>query len=371
MVDDLKMMRRAITLARRAEGMTSPNPMVGCVLVRDGVIVGEGWHKGVGTDHAEVAALKDAGEEARGATAYVTLEPCNHYGNTPPCTEGLIEAGVAEVVYAVSDPNPVAAGGAEKLNAAGIRIRQGVAEDEARAMIRPWLHSLLSNRPYTFAKLAMTLDGRTATRTGQSKWITGPEARARGHELRQMTDAIMVGVGTVLADDPGLDPRPEGQDPRPSRKIILDTHLRLPSYSKCLTTPGPVVIACGPDADSEKRAQLEQAGVTVQSFPLKGGQVDLGPVLIWLKQQGCQSLMIEGGSKLLGSVFDSCFVDEVWAFIAPSILGGGQSAIDGQGPSLLSGLHRLDHLETEQLGADILIKGIIRQEKGAACSLAS
>ncbi|MEM9987887.1 MAG: bifunctional diaminohydroxyphosphoribosylaminopyrimidine deaminase/5-amino-6-(5-phosphoribosylamino)uracil reductase RibD [Pseudomonadota bacterium] len=362
-------LRQAVALATRAWGQTAPNPLVGCVLVRKGEVVAEGWHRGPGTPHAEADALQKAGAHAQDATAYVTLEPCNHHGQTPPCSEALIKAGVAEVVYAVADPNPVAAGGAERLAAAGVKVRK-VIYPQAEELVRPWIHSLTSSRPYVYAKLAMSLDGYTATRTGQSKWITGPEARAKGHNLRQQTDAILVGVGTVLADDPRLDPRPEGRESAPSLKVVLDTHLRTPLDAKLLSSPGPVLMAVGPNTDADKRAAFEERGATVLPLPLVGGRPSLPILLRHLKTIPCQSVMVEGGGSLLGSAFDEKLVDEVWAFMAPLIMGGGQPAINGIGPAHVQEALRLENISTESLGQDLFLRGTIAQGV-TACSQVS
>ncbi len=364
-MDDLQYMERAIALAARAVGHTHPNPMVGCVIVRDGQIVGEGWHRGPGTPHAEVDALAAAADAAKGATAYVTLEPCNHHGNTPPCTEALIRAGIAEVVYAASDPNPLAAGGAARLQEAGISVRGGVAEAGARDLIAPWLFSINADRPYTYAKLAMTLDGRTATRNGESKWITGPAARARGHLFRQRTDAIVVGIGTVLADDPSLDPRPVDADPAPSTKVVLDTALRTSDAARLFASEGQVIIACGSDASEARRSRLCALGAGIIEMNGETPAARYVDVLRQLKLRGIQSVLVEGGAQLLGSAFDSGTVDEVLAFIAPSLLGGGQPAIEGQGPEHLADLHKLQVVEQEWLGPDLFIRGKIERRKEA------
>ena len=369
-------MRRALALAAEGLGRTSPNPSVGCVLVREGRIVGEGRTQPPGGPHAEIVALREAGEAARGARCYTTLEPCDHQGRTGPCSLALIEAGVAEVIYALPDPNPLAAGGAARLRAAGVRARGGLLADEARAQLRPWLHAVAgAPRPWVTAKLAASLDGRTATRTGDSKWITGEAARARGHELRQRSDAVMVGVGTVLADDPGLDPRPEAADPAPGLKLVLDTHLRTPPTARLLRSPGPVLIACGEGAEPGARAALEAAGAEVAAFPTDGASVDLAAVLAALRARDCLCVMIEGGAALLGSAFDAGLVDEVWAFLAPVIIGGGQPAVAGQGPARLADAFRLHAVRTEALGPDILVRGLTaadaHQTSEAPCSLAS
>ena len=367
-------MRRALALAEEGLGRTSPNPSVGCVIVRDGVVVGEGRTAPPGGPHAEVVALRQAGARARGATAYATLEPCNHTGRTGPCAEALIEAGIGEVVYALADPNVLAAGGADRLREAGVSVRGGVLADESRALLRPWLHSLSgSPLPWTVAKFACSLDGCTATRTGDSKWITGGKARARGHDLRQACDALLVGVGTVLADDPGLDPRPEGRDPAPGLKVVLDTALRTPPEAKLLTTPGPALIACGEGPNAERRDALEAAGAEVVSFPGTEGRtrsVDVGAVLLHLRERGCLSVMIEGGASVLGSAFGTGLVDEVWAFVAPVVIGGGQPAVAGEGPALIADAYRLHGVRTEALGPDILIRGLTAEEEEteAPCS---
>lgn len=365
-MDDHGYILRAVELAERAAGKTAPNPLVGCVIVRHDQIIGEGWHKGPGTPHAEPDALSHAGEDACGATAYVTLEPCNHHGNTPPCTEAFIEAEVAEVVYACADPNPLAAGGAERLRQAGVRVRH-IPVVEAERLIRPWIHGLSSERPYTYAKLAMSLDGRTATRTGDSKWITGPEARMQGHILRQRTDAIMVGVGTVLADDPSLDPRPESLDPVPSLKVIMDTHLRTPPDARLFKSPGRVVIFTSDNASAEKYKKLSKPGVEIVPLAESAGRPSLAHALCCLKSRNCQSVMIEGGGELLGAAFDDGLVDEVWAFIAPMIIGGGKPSVNGMGPDHLVQISSLEDIIIQPCGKDIFFRGVIKKREAASC----
>ncbi|MEO1657321.1 MAG: bifunctional diaminohydroxyphosphoribosylaminopyrimidine deaminase/5-amino-6-(5-phosphoribosylamino)uracil reductase RibD [Pseudomonadota bacterium] len=364
-LSDAQHMRRAVALARRSEGFTHPNPMVGCVLVKDGEVVGEGWHRAPGLPHAEVEAMRDAGEDARGATAYVTLEPCNHYGKTPPCSKGLIEAGVAEVVFGIRDLNKEAEGGAATLRKAGIEARLFTGDRDVTTacaeLIRPWVHSLTCWRPWVTAKLAMTLDGATATSTGESRWITGPGARARGHDLRQRTGAILVGVETVLADNPGLDARPESREPAPSLKVVLDSTLRTPTSAKFLSTPGLALIFGHEDAASDRAAALETAGAEIALVPGEKGQPDIKEALRLLKDRGVNDLMIEGGGTILGTAFDAGVVDEVWAFVAPMIMGGGRRAVSGQGPDALADAMRLSHITTEQLGPDLLIRGLSKR----------
>ncbi|MEM6913012.1 MAG: bifunctional diaminohydroxyphosphoribosylaminopyrimidine deaminase/5-amino-6-(5-phosphoribosylamino)uracil reductase RibD [Pseudomonadota bacterium] len=358
-------MRRAVALARRAEGFTHPNPMVGCVLVRDGEVVGEGWHHAPGLPHAEVEAMRDAGDKARGATAYVTLEPCNHYGKTPPCANGMMEAGVAAVVFGIRDLNKEAEGGAVTLRKAGIEARHFSGDREVTSacadLIRPWVHSLSCWRPWVTAKLAMTLDGATATTTGESKWITGPAARARGHDLRQRTGAIMVGVETVLADNPSLDARPQGREPAPGLKVILDSALRTPPSAKLFSTQGSTVVIGHEDADETPARSLEAAGADVVLLPGNDGRPDLQDALRYLKEQKILDLMIEGGGTLLGAAFDAGVVDEVWAFVAPMVMGGGRRAVGGTGPEALSDAMQLANITTEQLGPDLLIRGLAKR----------
>lgn len=363
---DSHMMMQAIDLARRAKGRTSPNPMVGCVLAHGDEIVGRGWHKGPGTPHAEVMALTDAGDRAAGATAFVTLEPCNHFGTTPPCSRALIRAGVARVVYGVADENPVAAGGAVALRAARIPVEQ-IAGDALRAaedLIAPWTFFIKTKRPHVTLKWASTLDGRVATRTGQSKWITGPAARAAAHNLRQRSDAVLVGIGTVLADDPALDPRPTGKEPAPTRKVILDSELKCPPAAKVFTSPGDVIVFCQEGANADRAAALKDVGAEVCPVADTERGLDLAAILSDLAARGIVSAMVEGGGTLLGSFVDQALFEEVWAFLAPAIMGGGKSAVDGAGVATLDDLKRLSVFGVEQVGDDILVR--CRTEKGEA-----
>lgn len=365
--NDSQHMFRAIDLARRAEGWTSPNPMVGCVLVRNDEVVGEGWHKGPGQAHAEAMALSVAGEAAKGATAYVTLEPCNHFGRTPPCADGLIKAGVARVVFAVADPNPQAAGGAKALRDAGLAVErmEGTPAATAEELIRPWIFSLSSDRPYVYAKWASSLDGRVATRGGQSKWITGAEARAKSHELRARTDAILVGVGTILADDPSLDARLEGRETAPALKVVLDSSGRTPLRSKLLTSPGPVLIIVSGEAHGDRLDALRGVGAEVLVAPTVHQKPDIGWVLRLLKERGLVSVMIEGGPIVLGAAIDAGVVDEVWTFLAPKILGAGTSAVLGRGAERLDDSLQLENMTINTLGTDVLIRSRVAQgQKG-------
>ena len=376
MSDDRTYMRRALDLAKQAEGFASPNPMVGCVIVRDGVVVGEGFHARPGAPHAEAAALAAAGEAARGATMYVTLEPCSHYGRTPPCTDAILDAGVTEVVFAAADPNPLACGGASTLEAAGVRARGGVCEDEARDLNRFFFAGLYLDRPYVIAKFAASLDGKIATRSGDSKWITGPEARLRAHDLRQAVDAILVGAQTVIADDPSLTARPEGRTAAHPLRIVLDSRGRTPISARIFdpARPGATIVASAETPTPLRRAALEARGVeTIVAGASDAGRVNLPSLLHALKERGVQSLMVEGGGETLGAFFDAGLVDEVWAFLAPIVIGGAApSPIAGAGPEKLGEALRLMKPSFEHLGDDILLRGTLSvARKEASCLRAS
>lgn len=367
MGDDRRHMMRALELAGRAAGMTSPNPMVGCVVVKDGDVIGEGWHKKAGAPHAEIEALAEAGEAARGACVYVTLEPCAHHGLTGPCADALIAAGVAEIVYAVADPNREAAGGAERLAEAGIKVRNGVCETEAREQNRFWLHAVETARPYVIAKFAASLDGRIATRTGESKWITGPEARARAHDLRRQVDAILVGVGTVIADDPSLTARSGEETVARPLRVILDSTAQTPPGAAALERSGSgALIATTTHAPAANLEACRAVGADLLTLETdEAGRPDAAALLPALYARSVRAVMVEGGAGVLGAFFDAGLVDEVWAFIAPIVIGGGRPAVAGAGPLALADALRLENVETETLGADFLIRGRAGNRKEA------
>ncbi len=360
-------MGEAIALARRAEGDTSPNPLVGCVLVKDGEIVGRGWHKGPGLAHAEVAAIADAGEAGRGAVAYVTLEPCDHTGRTGPCTEALIAAGVREVVYAVADPNPLAAGGAKRLEAAGVAVRAGVRESEAREMNRAWVHATTFARPYVVAKAAMSLDGRIATRTGSSKWLTGPAARREGHKIRAQSDAILVGAGTIAADDPALTARIDGEIRSPLR-IVLDSTGASPLGAKAFErsrapSEASALLATTARCPADRQAAFEAAGVDVAVCAADDdGRVDLDELMADLHKREIRSLMIEGGGTVLGAFLDRDLIDEVRLFYAPLLIGGGKPAFDGAGVARVANAGGFEFDPPEAVAADFLVRGRRRRD---------
>ncbi len=366
MGDDRPYMMLALDLARQGVGKTAPNPSVGCVLVKDGEIVGEGWHRAAGAPHAEAEALAAAGDRARGAVAYVTLEPCNHYGRTPPCAEALVKAGVSEVVFALDDPHTVAAGGEGFLRRRGVKVRSGVCEEEVRALNRFWLHRVKTGRPYVIAKFAMSLDGRIATRSGDSKWITGPEARERAHKLRAEVDAIVVGAGTVIADDPSLTAR-GGLDivNRPLR-IILDSAGRTPLAAAVFDRAGRGALHVTTNRAPVSRLDAyRELGADVLVLDTDhAGRPDVADLIPALGERGVCGLMVEGGAEVLGSFFDAGAVDEVWAFIAPIILGGGKSAVAGLGAERIADALKLAEIETEHLGPDLLVRGLVDNPKG-------
>ena len=365
-------MARALELAVLGSGRVSPNPMVGCVLTRGTEVIGEGWHQGPGKAHAEVDALSKTGD-ANGATAYVTLEPCNHHGNTGPCAEALIEAGVAEVVYAVSDPNVIAAGGDATLQAAGIKTRSGVLKNEARELNRFWFHSLKSKRPYVISKSAISLDGRIATKDGDSQWITGDEARQQGHALRQSVDAVIVGAETIVRDDASLTARDcenavldEAVQPQ---RIVLDSHGRTSPGAKVYDRFGrQPILATLTSTPAFSLAKYKQMGV--ECLPLQSdghNRPDVEALLHHLGQNDVQSVLIEGGGETIGSFMRASLVDEVWTFMAPhKIIGGdGRPAYGALGASTLNETLSLRDVTNTPCGGDILIKAKI-QLKGQA-----
>ena len=354
-------MDRALSLARRALGSVSPNPAVGAVVVKDGVAVGEGWTQPPGKDHAEIVALRQAGEKAAGAVLYTTLEPCSHHGKTPPCTEAIVRAGVAEVHAAVVDPNPAVFGqGLSSLEEAGIRTHVGEGETEALKITEAYRKFITTGRPFVTAKFAVSLDGKIATRTGDSRWITGEEARGYAHRLRAAADAVMVGINTVMADDPRLTARDEGGAPleRQPLRIVVDSRGRTPERAMLLSEPGKVMVAVA-DAEAATRARLTEAGAEVESVPAEDGSVDLAELLCRLGSREVTSVLVEGGGVLLGTFFDRGLVDKVAAFVAPTVVGGvaAPSAVAGTGVERLDDAMRLRDVEVHQLGRDVAITG--------------
>jgi diaminohydroxyphosphoribosylaminopyrimidine deaminase/5-amino-6-(5-phosphoribosylamino)uracil reductase len=353
-------MARALELAARGEGRVEPNPMVGCTIVRDRETVGEGFHGRFGGPHAEVEALASAGSRARGATVYVTLEPCRHQGKTPPCVQALIAAGVRRVVVAQRDPFPQVAGqGIAELEAAGIAVEVGLREAEARRLSAPYRKLVTSGRPWVIAKWAMTLDGKLATAVGDSRWISCAASRAVAHRLRGRVDAILIGRGTAEADDPLLTARPPG--PRAATRIVLDSRAALSIDSQLVRTSGevPLLIAVSDDAAAADRGRLSGAGCEVLVCPGESQGRRLGWLLDELGRRGMTNVLAEGGGQLLGELFDAGQIDEVHAFIAPKLVGGSAAprAIGGQGVELMAQALNLDAAEIEQSGSDVYVRG--------------
>jgi diaminohydroxyphosphoribosylaminopyrimidine deaminase/5-amino-6-(5-phosphoribosylamino)uracil reductase len=362
-------MRRAIALAARGIAFVEPNPPVGAVIVDDQLrSVGEGWHEQFGGPHAEVNALAQAGGRARGAALYVTLEPCCHFGKTPPCVEAVFAAGIKKVVVAMQDPfSQVAGKGIERLRAAKIDVEVGLLEPEVRRLTAPFRKLVETGRPWVHAKWAMTLDGRIAAHTGQSKWISNAASRAVVHELRGRMDAIVVGIGTVLADDPLLTARPAG--PRVATRIVFDSQARLPLDSQLVRTAGeaPVLVFTGPRAPREKVDRLRGKGVeTVETetacSPPAEARPDVGKVLLELGRRRMTNVLIEGGGELLGAFFDGQLIDEVHVFVAPKLVGGtsAKSPLAGAGRPSPSDLPDLECPTIEILDGDVYIHGRLR-----------
>jgi diaminohydroxyphosphoribosylaminopyrimidine deaminase/5-amino-6-(5-phosphoribosylamino)uracil reductase len=360
---DLAMMRRALEEARRA--IPSPNPPVGAVVVRDGEVIAAGHHARAGEEHGESMALRLAGEGARGATLYVTLEPCNHEGRTPPCVDAILSSGIKRVVIGCMDPNPgVQGGGATRLSDAGIPVEVGVAGAEAKDLIGAWTKFITTGLPHVGIKLALSLDGRIATRTGASKWVTGPEARAKVQELRARHDAVAVGIGTALADDPRLTVRDDSLLPngRPPVRVLFDSQLRIPLDSRLVQTSAdiPTWILTGNDATEAAEAGLVNAGCTVFRVANSAeGRVDVTSALRLLASQGIVSVLVEGGAELAGSLLAARLADELHAFIAPILLGprGRPGAVDWAGPDTPSDAPRILEPRWELCGRDAYVNG--------------
>jgi diaminohydroxyphosphoribosylaminopyrimidine deaminase/5-amino-6-(5-phosphoribosylamino)uracil reductase len=337
---DHEYMGRALELAARGRYTTDPNPRVGCVLVRNGEVVGEGWHVRTGGPHAEINALRAAGERAAGATAYVTLEPCCHHGRTPPCTEALITAGVRRVVAAMEDPNPrVSGAGLQTLQAAGIEVCSGVLAAEAERLNPGFVMRMRQGRPWVRCKLAMSLDGRTAMASGESRWITGEDARRDVHRWRALSSAIMTGVGTVLADDPSLTVRlGEGEaDPqRQPLRVILDTHLRTPPEARLLGQPGETLILTGV-TDRQREVRLEGRAVSVVPLPMDSSRLDLASVMTYLGRVEINEVHLEAGATLSGALLAAGLVDELLIYLAPHLMGDA-----ARGLFRLPGLERME-----------------------------
>jgi diaminohydroxyphosphoribosylaminopyrimidine deaminase/5-amino-6-(5-phosphoribosylamino)uracil reductase len=345
-------MARALYLAGKGRYTTDPNPRVGCVLVKDGKVIGEGWHVKAGLGHAEVVALKDV-VDARGATAYVSLEPCSHQGRTPPCCDALIAAGISCVVVAMQDPNPQVSGrGLEKLKAAGIEVCCGVLQEDALALNRGFVKRMTENRPFVRSKLAMSLDGRTAMASGESKWITSSEARADVQRLRAESSAILTGINTVLADDPSLNARVDEIVLQPVR-VILDTQLNMPVTARMAKLPGRSLILTGTQ-DQQKQSALQESGFEVFQLPCKNGRLDLQAVMEFLAGQQINELLVEAGSVLNGALMAEGLIDEYVIYMAPCVLGDqGRGLFSLPGLQQMADKKQLALLDVRQVGQDL------------------
>jgi diaminohydroxyphosphoribosylaminopyrimidine deaminase/5-amino-6-(5-phosphoribosylamino)uracil reductase len=351
----------ACRLARKAAGRTSPNPMVGALLVRRGEIVGSGYHRFAGGDHAEIIALKQAGAKAKGATLYITLEPCSHHGRTPPCAEALVRSGIKAVVAGMSDPNPLVAGrGFKILRRAGIEVQFGVCESECRDLLEAFSRFITRRVPFVTLKLAATLDGKIAAASGDSKWISGAESRRLVHRWRNEMDALLVGVGTVRADDPQLTCRiAGGRDPY---RVVLDSRLRIPLASQLLRHKNPhkTIIATTAKAPAAKGRVIEALGAQVWRLPARGQQVAWQPLLKKLAAQGIVSVLIEGGAAVAASALKQKIVDKIAFFYAPKIIGGdGRAMIDGLAIGRMARAIELKRLDVRKSGNDLLITGYL------------
>ena len=374
---DIEFMRRAIELAKKGGGYVHPNPLVGCVVVKDGAIIAEGYHEKYGEFHAERNALLHCQSETKDASLYVTLEPCCHYGKTPPCTEIIIEKGIKKVFVGILDPNPLVAGkGVKILQDAGIEVEVGLCEDEIREMNKVFLKYITTKRPYVIMKTAMTLDGKIAAFTGDSRWVTNEQSRKLVHELRSEMAGVIVGIGTVLADDPMLNVRLEGNPHQPIR-IVVDSNLRIPIDSQLVKTTKEyrtIIAVQKPHAETaenaemdnhkllaRKRADLAEINVEIIECQSNNNHVDINDLMTKLGALGIDSLLLEGGGTLNAAFLEACCVDEVWAFIAPKIIGGegAKTPVSGKGIDKMSNAIQLQNIDIQNINGDVLIKGKI------------
>lgn len=365
-------MKRALLLARKGTGRTSPNPLVGAVLVKRGKVVGEGYHAKAGEAHAEIVALQKAGKKARGSTLYVNLEPCTHYGKTPPCAPAVIHAGVRRVVVGMVDPNPLVKGkGISTLKKAGVDVHCGTLEKECKTLNEAFCKYILRKEPFVILKAAATLDGRTATRNGESKWISNEASRRLVHRLRSEVDAVVVGVGTVLKDDPLLTARIRGgRDPV---RIILDSHLRIPEDARVIgLSSSRTLIATTPLAPKEKVERLEKTGARVLFIESRKGRVDLRAFLSRMGEMGMMSLLVEGGSRVNGAFLDEGLVDKLLLFLSPRVMGDplALGIFQGRGVDRLDDSASVKDVRVRRIGEDILVEGYM-EGRVEPCSLES
>lgn len=365
---DAQFMKKALRLALLGAGMTSPNPLVGAVIVKNGDVVGQGYHQALGGPHAEVNAIKRAGALAAGGTLYVTLEPCNHHGLTPPCTKAVIDAGISRVVFGMRDPNPdVAGAGGENLRRAGIEVEEGILEQECRTLNQPFIKYVTTGLPYITLKAAATLDGFIATSSGDSRWITGESSRQFAHQLRFLADGILVGIGTVMADDPLLTVRRHGKKtPRHPVRIVLDSKLQIPMDSQLVlsASASPVWIVCRQEASVKNESALSGAGVQVLRVGSGDSGVDVSSLLEELGRRRISSVLVEGGARVLGSFLEGGFADEFHFFYAPKILGdpGGVNMLNCRPRLRIADCVRAYGITTKKFAEDLLVSGRFREQ---------
>ncbi len=359
---DDRFMWMALDLARQGRGHTSPNPMVGAVIVQNSEVVGTGFHHTAGSPHAEIIALQKAKEKARGATLYINLEPCNHHGRTGPCTEAIIKAGIGRVVAAMRDPNPnVTGNGLARLEEAGVKVKHGVLEEKARQLNESFIKYITTGLPFVGVKVAMSLDGKIGTITGDSQWITGEKARQFVHRLRDQTDVIMVGIETVLKDNPRLTSRIEGGGGKDPVRVIVDSSARLPFDARVIesSSTAHTILAVTEQASSEKCRALEEKGVEIIVLPAQNGRVDLKALMRKLAEREYMAVLVEGGGTLNYSLLDSGLIDKLFIFIAPLVIGGKDSptAFAGSGIDSLSKAWAVERIEMKQFDQDLLLIG--------------
>ena len=361
-------MSYALELAKKGRGKVNPNPLVGAVLIKEGKIIGEGYHEAYGGAHAEINAIKNASEKIEGATLYVTLEPCNHYGKTPPCTEAIIQSKITRVIVGIRDPNPLVAGsGIKRLEEAGIEVIVGILEEECRKLNEIFIKYITKQEPFVLLKAAMTLDGKIATVAGQSKWITSEASRETAHQLRNVYSGIMVGIETVIKDNPLLTCRiKNGRSPV---IIVLDSTLRIPMNSKIIGGTSKVIIVAVKEIEKlvvDKVNKLEALGVQVIFVEAYNHRVDLKKLIIQLGKLGIDSILIEGGAEVNASALEAGIVDKIQFYIAPNIIGGDQAKtpVEGRGIAHLEEAIKVKDLQIQRIGEDILIEGYIIQKRG-------
>lgn len=359
-MSDEKFMKRAIKLAEKGRGKTSPNPMVGAVLVKDGQVISEGFHEAAGKTHAEAIALKEAGEKAKNATLYVTLEPCCILGRTPPCVDAIISAGVAEVVTGLIDPNPKVSGkGVKRLQMAGIKVETGLLAADVAKQNETYVCFMSFNRPFISLKVAASLDGKTATSGGESKWITGEKSRSKVHQMRNEYDAVVVGIGTILKDNPLLTVRVGKREIKNPVRVVVDTEGKIPFSAQVVSTARdvPTVIATTERASMEKMKTLQDMGVSVIVVPSKNGHVDLEQLLKKLAEREITNVLVEGGASLNAAFFEAGLVDKIVVFYAPKVIGGQGSPgiVGGEGVKKLADACNFEVSRIERIGEDIMV----------------